>query len=111
MKRMIWTRTRITMTWSQKTWTSNRLRSFQYICVAWVGPPSWGIVPQEGFVLPGPDGRSKVCMAIVPIDEFISARQLRFHVRRWSPTRPDSALPPIVLLHGLASATRIWDFV
>src|SRR5579875_565779 len=50
-------------------------------------------------------------MVIVPIDEFISAHQLHFHVRRWLPMRADVALPPIVLLHGLASATRIWDFV
>jgi pimeloyl-ACP methyl ester carboxylesterase len=50
-------------------------------------------------------------MSIIPIDEFISIHQLRFHICRWSPTRAEPTMPPIVLLHGLASATRIWDFV
>lgn len=50
-------------------------------------------------------------MPVAPIDEYISAHGLRLHIRRWSPARINAALPPIVLIHGLASATRIWDFV
>src|SRR5229473_6776307 len=50
-------------------------------------------------------------MSILPIDGFISANGLRLHYRRWSPAEPGPNLPPILLLHGLASAARIWDFV
>lgn len=53
-------------------------------------------------------------MSILPIDDFISANGLQLHYRRWSPTpstEPLPDLPPILLLHGLASAARIWDFV
>jgi pimeloyl-ACP methyl ester carboxylesterase len=50
-------------------------------------------------------------MSILPIDGFISANGLRLHYRRWSPAEPPPDLPPILLLHGLASAARIWDFV
>lgn len=50
-------------------------------------------------------------MAILPIDDFVLANGLRLHYRRWSPSVPDKRLPPVVLLHGLASAARIWDFV
>src|SRR5712692_5303806 len=50
-------------------------------------------------------------MSILPIDGFISANGLQLHYRRWSPAKPGPDLPPILLLHGLASAARIWDFV
>ncbi len=50
-------------------------------------------------------------MSILPIDGFISANGLRMHYRRWSPAKPGPNLPPILLIHGLASAARIWDFV
>jgi pimeloyl-ACP methyl ester carboxylesterase len=52
-----------------------------------------------------------------PTDDFIAANGLQLHYRRWSPSTdiapPDAevSLPPILLLHGLASASRIWDFV
>ncbi len=49
-------------------------------------------------------------MPSMPVDSFISANGLRLHYRHWSPVeaRPDA--PPLLLLHGLASAARIWDF-
>lgn len=51
-------------------------------------------------------------MSIAPRDEFVSIGNLRMHARRWSPTTPTTpTLPPILLLHGLASAARIWDLV
>lgn len=50
-------------------------------------------------------------MSIQPTDEFISANGLQFHYRRWSSPLPDPKNPPVFLLHGLASAARIWDFV
>ncbi len=50
-------------------------------------------------------------MSLEPVDMLVVARGLRFHVRRWSPTLPNVALPPILLIHGLASAARIWDLV
>ncbi len=50
-------------------------------------------------------------MSITPVDGFVSANGLRLHYRRWSPTEPGTGAPPILLLHGLASAARIWDFV
>src|SRR5437764_5208327 len=50
-------------------------------------------------------------MSILPKDGFISANGLQLHYRRWSPPQADVNLLPILLLHGLASAARIWDFV
>src|SRR2546430_4870110 len=50
-------------------------------------------------------------MSILPKDDFIPVNGLRLHYRRWSPAKPGPNLPPILLLHGLASAARIWDFV
>ena len=50
-------------------------------------------------------------MPILPIDGFVSANGLQLHYRRWSPANPSPHLPPILLLHGLASASRIWDLV
>lgn len=55
-----------------------------------------------------------------PTDGFITANGLQLHYRRWSPSPaaplletqvPLAPFPPMLLLHGLASATRIWDFV
>lgn len=43
---------------------------------------------------------------IPPIDGFVPANGLRLHYRDWG-----GAGRPIVLLHGLASNARIWDFV
>ncbi len=50
-------------------------------------------------------------MSILPIDGFIPANGLQLHYLRWSPEVPRGDLPPILLLHGLASAARIWDLV
>ncbi|GAC1348156.1 MAG: alpha/beta hydrolase [Ktedonobacteraceae bacterium] len=50
-------------------------------------------------------------MPIQPFDGFTTAHRLQLHYRRWSPPEPDPQLSPILLLHGLASATRIWDSV
>lgn len=50
-------------------------------------------------------------MSTPPVDGFVFANGLQLHYRRWSSPEPGSALPPILLLHGLASAARIWDLV
>jgi pimeloyl-ACP methyl ester carboxylesterase len=50
-------------------------------------------------------------MSIQPVDGFIPANGLQLHYRRWSPLEPESNLPHIFLLHGLASAAHIWDLV
>src|SRR6266699_5408377 len=50
-------------------------------------------------------------MSILPVDGSVFANGLQLHYRRWSPPEPGSAFPPILLLHGLASAARIWDLV
>src|SRR6266852_3389161 len=50
-------------------------------------------------------------MSTPPADGFVFANGLQLHYRHWSPPEPGSALPPILLLHGLASAARIWDLV
>jgi pimeloyl-ACP methyl ester carboxylesterase len=50
-------------------------------------------------------------MPIQLIDGFTSGNQLKLHYRQWSAPSPDPHLPPILLLHGLASASRIWDLV
>ena len=42
----------------------------------------------------------------IPKDEFTRYGGLRMHVRNWGGDGP-----PVVLLHGLASTCRIWDFV
>ena len=48
-------------------------------------------------------------MSISLADGYISANGLQLHYRRWSLPEPGGTLPPILLLHGLASAARIWD--
>ncbi len=50
-------------------------------------------------------------MPIQPVDGFVAANGLRLHYRRWLPLEERPELPPIVLLHGLASATHIWNLV
>jgi len=50
-------------------------------------------------------------MPIQPVDGFVAANGLRLHYRRWSPFEEHSGLPPILLLHGLASAAHIWNLV
>ena len=50
-------------------------------------------------------------MPILPTDGFVAANGLRLHYRRWSPLEEHPDLPPILLLHGLASATHIWNLV
>jgi pimeloyl-ACP methyl ester carboxylesterase len=50
-------------------------------------------------------------MLIQPRDGFTAGNHLQLHYRRWSVASPDPHLPPILLLHGLASAARIWDLV
>lgn len=50
-------------------------------------------------------------MPIQPVDGFVAANGLRLHYRRWLPPEEHPDLPPILLLHGLASATHIWNLV
>jgi len=50
-------------------------------------------------------------MPIEPIDGFVPANGLRLHYRCWLPTEQRADLPPILLLHGLASAAHIWNLV
>ncbi len=43
-------------------------------------------------------------------DAMVQARGLRMHYRAWQPAAAATpGLPPILLIHGLASAARIWD--
>lgn len=56
-------------------------------------------------------------MPILPVDGFVSANGLQLHYRHWSSpvgaslAGAQSNPPPILLLHGLASAARIWDLI
>lgn len=50
-------------------------------------------------------------MPVHPVDGFVAANALRLHYRRWLPREEHPELPPIVLLHGLASGSHIWNFV
>lgn len=50
-------------------------------------------------------------MPIQPVDGFVAANGLRLHYRRWLPLEERPELAPILLLHGLASATHIWNLV
>lgn len=36
---------------------------------------------------------------------------VELHLVRWDPVAPDPALPPVLLVHGLASNARLWDGV
>ena len=42
---------------------------------------------------------------------FITTNGLQIHYRRWLSLEDKLALPPIVLLHGLASSSHIWNLV
>jgi pimeloyl-ACP methyl ester carboxylesterase len=43
-------------------------------------------------------------------DAIVQARGLRLHYREWQPAAgAQPGLPPVLLIHGLASAARIWD--
>src|SRR5579871_6181256 len=50
-------------------------------------------------------------MPIQPVDGFVVANGLRLHYRRWLPLEERPELPPLVLLHGLASGSHIWNLV
>lgn len=54
-------------------------------------------------------------MSLEPLKGDVSANGLRLHYRRWQPPEPLNAqtdsLPPILLLHGLASSSHIWNLV
>ncbi|HLI68541.1 MAG TPA: alpha/beta hydrolase [Ktedonobacteraceae bacterium] len=50
-------------------------------------------------------------MPMLPTDEFITIHNLRFHYRRWMSAASGAQRHPLLLLHGLASALRIWDLV
>src|SRR5579885_10978 len=45
-------------------------------------------------------------MSTQPVERFVEANGLRFHLYDWG-----GAGRPLLLLHGLASNARIWDFV
>jgi pimeloyl-ACP methyl ester carboxylesterase len=45
------------------------------------------------------------------LDGDVSVNGLRLHYRRWMPTEPGGELPPLLLLHGLASSSHIWNLV
>ncbi|GAC1567892.1 MAG: hypothetical protein NVS3B14_15330 [Ktedonobacteraceae bacterium] len=48
-------------------------------------------------------------MPIQPVDGFVPANGLRLHYQRWLPLEERPDLPPVLLLHGLASASHIWN--
>ncbi len=53
-------------------------------------------------------------MAILPADGFVEANGIHLHYRRWTDATQTAFISEprhILLLHGLASAARIWDFV
>ena len=50
-------------------------------------------------------------MSATPVDDVVKAHGLRFHYRHWTPTETPPKQPPILLIHGLASAAHIWDIV
>ena len=54
----------------------------------------------------GADGTEVLMMQPFPKDEWTRYGGLRMHVRNWG-----GEGRPVVLLHGLASTCRIWDFV
>lgn len=50
--------------------------------------------------------------AFVIADHLIAVREMRLHVRSWLPMSSTvAAHPPVLLIHGLASAAAIWDLV
>jgi lipase len=50
-------------------------------------------------------------MPIQTEDGFVTANGLQIHYRRWWSHDDNPELPPILLLHGLASSAHIWNFV
>ncbi|HEY7417766.1 MAG TPA: alpha/beta hydrolase [Ktedonobacteraceae bacterium] len=50
-------------------------------------------------------------MAISPVDNIVTAHGLHMHYRHWLPHTAHPTLPPVLLIHGLASASHIWNFV
>ena len=46
-----------------------------------------------------------------PTDGFVTANGLQLHYRRWAAARPGADLPPLLLVHGLASSAHIWNLV
>lgn len=48
-------------------------------------------------------------VSLQPVDHFIFANNLSFHYRRWQPANPQPEHPPVLLLHGLASSSYIWN--
>ena len=43
--------------------------------------------------------------------EFVPIRGLRYHVRTWQGHQPDSALPPLVLVHGWMDVAASYQFM
>ncbi len=50
-------------------------------------------------------------LSVAPSDHFVQANHLQLHYRRWNGSTTPSKLPPILLLHGLASVASIWNLV
>ena len=50
-------------------------------------------------------------MPIQTEDGFVTANGLQIHYRRWWTPDNKPTLPPILLLHGLASSAHIWNLV
>jgi pimeloyl-ACP methyl ester carboxylesterase len=48
---------------------------------------------------------------MTPTDKYLNANGLRFHLRDWGGGRPDGGGRPVILVHGLASNAKIWDWV
>jgi pimeloyl-ACP methyl ester carboxylesterase len=44
-------------------------------------------------------------------DDFVRVNDVQLHYRRWSTSAPDPKRSPILLLHGLASSSYIWNLV
>lgn len=49
--------------------------------------------------------------SIQPVDAFLIANGLQLHYRRWKASPRARLRPPVLLLHGLASSSYIWNLV